>query len=719
MLHKKHSLGLPLFFMVALCLCRAATAPAATVDFSSGSSTYVVGNPDIAGNPTGTGGINSLDTLRNNAEASGNTVNVTGGTVANGIYGGYHSTTTGAAASATGNRVDVGPAFAGNASLFIYGGFARVAASGSSHIGKSAIASGNTVTVSGGSSYQIFGGQAISEAGPAKADNNTVRLTGGVNKEIFGGQAGISGSSKNYEISASGNHIIISGGTVTNSVYGGHTTYGGSGKITNNTVTIQGKPNLAKARILGGYAPLTSTSIDTWSGNTLVMNTSGVTVDYVTNFQNFHFFVPGQADTQAALLTVTGTATIGGSTVRVGMSGDNPSLQAGDTVTLIDAGTLSGTPANDSGLAIQGITRAYGFRITADNSEGKLLATVFRVEEPGDDGDGGDNPLAPQLNSLGESRMAELGLLTQGQDLLEGRAIPQLRRLVPQACGPAAFAVMGGNVLRYNTGSHVDVEGFNLITGLGWNMPLDQGEKGGLLFGVFFEIGQGSYHTYNSFRNAPSIKGSGNAGYRGGGVLARYDTAPLNFSGLSGNLYLEASFRTGQADTHYRSSDFLTASGNDATFHSSAPYYGAHAGLGCIWNITEASSLDVYSKYLWTRQESDSVTIEGDRITFDKVDSQRWRTGARFSHVFEADSGPVFTPYIGAAYEHEFDGRSGAGGVGITFAAHDVRGDTGMGELGLSLAPSATSGLSLDLAVQGYTGKREGGGGSVQFKWEF
>ena len=42
-----------------------------------------------------------------------------------------------------------------------------------------------------------------------------------------------------------------------------------------------------------------------------------------------------------------------------------------------------------------------------------------------------------------------------------------------------------------------------------------------------------------------------------------------------------------------------------------------------------------------------------------------------------------------------------------------------MGELGLAFKPVADSGLSIDLGVQGYTGKREGVSGSFQVKFEF
>ena len=77
------------------------------------------------------------------------------------------------------------------------------------------------------------------------------------------------------------------------------------------------------------------------------------------------------------------------------------------------------------------------------------------------------------------------------------------------------------------------------------------------------------------------------------------------------------------------------------------------------------------------------------------------------------------SPYIGAAWEHEFNGRAGATTRGFSIPAPSLRGDTGIGELGLSFKPSATIPLFFDLGIQGYVGKREGVTGSLQAKLEF
>jgi hypothetical protein len=78
------------------------------------------------------------------------------------------------------------------------------------------------------------------------------------------------------------------------------------------------------------------------------------------------------------------------------------------------------------------------------------------------------------------------------------------------------------------------------------------------------------------------------------------------------------------------------------------------------------------------------------------------------------------SPYLGAAWEHEFEGRARATtNNGFAIDAPSLRGDTGIGELDLTLTPSASLPLYFDLGVQGYVGKREGVSGSLQARFEF
>ncbi len=247
------------------------------------------------------------------------------------------------------------------------------------------------------------------------------------------------------------------------------------------------------------------------------------------------------------------------------------------------------------------------------------------------------------------------------------------------------------------------------MTGLAYGMDASPGH---LTLGAFFEYGNGSYDTHNSFSNAASVNGDGDTDYLGGGILGRMDFANTG----PGRFYTEASARMGRIHNEYDSSDLTDGMGRKADFDSSSLYYGLHFGTGYLWNITEAAGLDLYAKYFWTRLEGDSVTLStDDPVRFKDADSHRLRGGARFSYAVNE----WVSPYVGAAYEHEFDGKARATTNGFSIDAPDIKGGTGIGEVGLTLKPSQALPLSFDLGLQGYVGKREGVTGSLQMKFEF
>ena len=124
---------------------------------------------------------------------------------------------------------------------------------------------------------------------------------------------------------------------------------------------------------------------------------------------------------------------------------------------------------------------------------------------------------------------------------------------------------------------------------------------------LFFEYGNGSYDTYNSFANATDVHSDGDTYRVGGGILARLDARNSG----PGHVYGEASLRAGSVDNKWRSNDLREnfGLGKRAEYDSSSAYYGLHLGLGYVWQITEPASLDLYSKYFRTRQQGDDVTL--------------------------------------------------------------------------------------------------------------
>ncbi len=206
----------------------------------------------------------------------------------------------------------------------------------------------------------------------------------------------------------------------------------------------------------------------------------------------------------------------------------------------------------------------------------------------------------PRAKALSEGWLAGLSFLRQGADLVEGQGMLHARLAVAEKrSGPAVFAAMQGSHLRNNSGSHVDVDGFSMLTGLAWNacpMP------GYLTLGAFFEASWGNYDSFNDFAGFASVRGDGNTKYYGGGILGRLD--------LPSGFYAEASARVGRVDTDFNSGDFRNAfSGTSANYDAGSAYYGAHAGIGYVFRATSKLNLDLFTKYLWTRQNSDDVMV--------------------------------------------------------------------------------------------------------------
>lgn len=314
------------------------------------------------------------------------------------------------------------------------------------------------------------------------------------------------------------------------------------------------------------------------------------------------------------LLRVTGDADVSGSACNVGLAGGT-SLASGSTLTLLDVDPDKTLTANNlqrgNGIVQIGSTVAHDITtdVALDPTTGRLSAVTAQVS-PGRATD--------QSKALSEGFLGGLALNLQGADLVAGRGMDSAVRASSgtddaERHGFAGFGALSGGSLRYNTGSHLDMNSLSLLTGLAWGIDLAPGR---LTLGAFFEYGNGSYDTHNSFTNAASVDGDGNAYYLGGGILARMDFVNIG----PGRFYAEASGRAGKTHNEYDSSDLRDAAGRKADYDSSSPYYGLHFGTGYVWNINDAATLDLYGKYFWTRQQGDSVGLStGEHLSFDDI----------------------------------------------------------------------------------------------------
>lgn len=588
-----------------------------------------------------------------------------------------------------------------------------------------AISKENIVELKSGQEITIYGSESIFDYneqygdtqeinGYAESSSNNIKVYSGDNITVYGSyseiQIYVSNQDRINSISASASNNIINilGGNIID-IYGGIINANGNidniiQNAINNTIIISGNTKV-NGNIYGGYVKNKNGNIDIKTGNTLELRTKNVYAKNIANFENYYFILPKSIKNNDTVITLTNEEGTNISNSNIGVAVENGAtpLQRGDTVTLIkNTNGLNSEGYNHVSLTgMQGVSLEYDFDLSTDNSS--LYATVSNA------------PDAVRVNkktkALSEGALGAFALTLQGSDLVAGQGMRSARRALEEVdnYGFVGFGTVSGASMRYNTGSHVDVQSLSLMTGLAWGGEFTSGR---LTVGAFFEYGNGSYNTHNSFDNSASVDGNGNSYYLGGGILGRFDFAATG----PGHFYAEASGRIGNLHNNYNNSDLRDAFGRQAEYETDTPYYGAHFGAGYIWDITDKASLDIYGKYFWTRQESNGVTLStGENVEFDAIDSHRLRLGGTFSYTINE----YVSPYIGAAWEHEFNGKVYATTNGYDIDQPDLTGSTGIGELGLSLTPSASVPLTIDLGVQGYVGKREGVSGALQVKYEF
>jgi len=629
----------------------------------------------------------------------------------------------------------------------------------------------NTVTINGGniSKSEIYGGDITNGSSKATVDQNSVNITGGtIEANVYGGHANTGGGITN-------NKVSMTGGAVTGKIYGGYSN--GSGNVTGNEVSIYGgtvnagsgpdegiyggwsKTGLASGNRVnvGGPANVTGNifgnNSGVFAGDTFaVMESNNAKVNgNISGFEKYRFCLPPSLPTLNAALNVSGnvnfidaSSTKQATVIEVHIMNEGPVAKLPSEITLLRTGSFNDKISNDSQYmnVMQDTTLYFKGQLVQDATNLKIVFDTAQAPK-----------VTPHTNANVEGSLTGTAPLLVGTaDLVAGAGISQAveataetaeavtsetvgftseAKAVSEECLSRgnclkSFTALSGGHLRYNTDSKADVNSVSILTGLARGVELSPGR---LTVGGFLEYGFGDYSTDSTFPDIREpgknidIKGSGQAWHLGGGLLGRLN---LNRTG-PGHPYVEGSLRAGEIHNYYGYSGLEVMGYPEwMEFDTSTPYYGAHFGLGYLWNLSGATSLDTYAKYLWTRIEGESITlpslstskgstIKGGTIDFKDVTSQRLFTGVRLSHALNEK----VSPYIGAAYEYEFDSKARATTRGLPIDSHSFGGSTEIGEVGLSFKPDPARLVTLDFGLQGYTGVKEGITGSIQLKVEF
>ena len=586
--------------------------------------------------------------------------------------------------------------------------------------------------------------------------SNRIEISGksAINKDIYGGlsQGGKAGTHFNDE-----NHLINS-------------EIGFGGNANHNSVTLNGdqivigesdeRGNVIKYGSIWGGRSLNgdgkdNLTADVFSGNTLNLNGYRGTVSGIYNFENYNWTLPADVKNGDTVIKIAE----GGTPVDLtntkhtiaGLDPNGPRFMAGDMVTMIDKSAGSWSPV--SYALKQGQFIFYDTTLK-QNKAGDNTAFILQInkktdktpnhdhsgdhDHTGDNTGGGDhnNPgqsaaqLNPQSKTYSEGRAASLAFVSQGSDIIAnsmGTISSMATRTDHRFNHPlyVPFIITGGSSSRYQTGSHVEIDGFNMIAGLAFGFNLEAGHK--VTTGAFFEYGRGTYDTYNSFDRFASVHGDGDSDYKGGGILARIEFAGTGLGLVkdlkpdeTDGLYADASLRFGQSDGKFTAGRKFGLEEQVVDYHgsydSTVNYFGGHVTGGYVFNFDDQRALDVYGRYLWTHMESDTVKIEPEQLHFDSATSSRIELGARYSYQYN----DWFKPYVGATYDYEFDGDVGAKAYEFNLHKPSLEGSTGIFEAGFKLNPFRDNkALTINVDGQGYVGARQGGGGGVKLKYEF
>ncbi|MBR2215698.1 MAG: autotransporter domain-containing protein [Selenomonadaceae bacterium] len=604
--------------------------------------------------------------------ATYNTVNLTGGEVAASpvenasLVSGFSQYEAGDAEfyggfSLTGeaayNQVNIsGGSISTTGTGLVYGGYS-----------KSGNANFNSVNVSGGnisSKLTLIGGLASG----GDATGNTVNLRGG---------------------SGNGGAVYLHGGMTMSS----------TGNATNNTIAIYIPAGLqdvsggtyVTTNASGDFVYNTKSDGDLFTGNELYLASSGISANNIYNFETLAFHLPSTYQASSTMLTLTGAEDTDLTGANIVLSAEGSvSLARGETINLISAQGNISYDGKTTGTLKQGVSLSYPY--TLNNDSHRLQAVL------------GEAAVTGETKSPVETRAAQAAFLNRGADLLAAEGLQQAETASRSGNKAAKgewspfFAAQGGKY-RYQTGSHVDSRNFSAVLGFAKENEL---RNGTLLYGLAGEYGKGSYDSYYE-----NMHGEGDSDYAGVAAFVRRTD--------SGGMYYEGSLRAGRTKADYSSRNFTGYEGINIGYDTDSSYWGAHLGLGKAIQMNGRNELNVSLRYFYSRTGSDSVRLStGETYNFSAVSSHRLRLGARLTHAFNEQS----KGYVGAYYEHEFDGEAKATVVGYSTAAPSLKGGSGIFEIGWRHQPKNSS-FTLGLGATFACGKQRGGAGQVSLLWKF
>ena len=553
-------------------------------------------------------------------------------------------------------------------------------------------ASGNRVEVSGiDLTGSITGAQVHNEnsSGSVNAEGNVVVISNStIDVNVTG--AKLLGS----HINASGNTVILSEGTVVNgnvtAVVGDNAelarSFSGefSSTYSNNRVVMN------NATVTGAVSGMSSDSgslpVDMQTaGNTLVLaghNEAGT----IAGFETLDLTLSEQNKTQSVLTLTHGESTLSDATIVIRGA---DVLEQGKLIEAIDNARLSVTDATVElrGTFIKKVAQNVDF--TVESGEDNALTTDSDVLASA------KVQATESASSLSESLLGTAAFVRQGAEFVADDGLATMEFAARSKQGLNAFAVMQGSSMHYDALSGVDVSGFTLLAGAAV-------QQGNLTFASFVESGWGN-------SEGDIAKNSTDLSYFGVGLAARYR--------FESGFYGEGAVRLGRASSDFAAS--CVEDGDRARYESDVFYTTMHMAAGYELPLNDFVTADMYARYTFSFLDNDSVDLNDaaqSRAELDSVVSHALRIGARVKGGFT----DAVNWKAGIAYEHMFDGAAGGTVDGVSITEAEMDGGSVIGELGVSVKPgSGTGPWTLQFALKGYLGEREGVSGNGMLVYSF
>lgn len=553
-------------------------------------------------------------------------------------------------------------------------------------------ASGNRVEVSGIKlTGSITGAQVRNEnqSGSANAEGNVVVISNSTIEDNVTG-ANLLGS----HINASGNTVILGEGTVVNgnvtAVVGANaelarssggefsSTYGDNRVVMNNA-TVSG--TVCAVSSDSGSLPV---DVQT-AGNTLVLaghNEAGS----IEGFESLDLTLSEQNKDQSVLTLTGGQSTLSDATIVIRGA---EVLDQGKLFEAIDGAGLSVKDATVElrGTFIKKVAQNVNFKV--ESGEDNALTTDSDVLASA------KVQATESASSLSESLLGTAAFVRQGAEFVADDGLAAMEFAARSKQGLNAFAVMQGSSMHYDALSGVDVSGFTLLAGAAV-------QQGNLTFASFVESGWGN-------SEGDIAKNSTDLSYFGVGLAARYR--------FESGFYGEGAVRLGRASSDFAAS--FVEDGDRARYESDVFYATMHMAAGYELPLNDFVTADMYARYTFSFLDNDSVDLNDaaqSRAELDSVVAHALRIGARVKGGFT----DAVNWKAGIAYEHMFDGAAGGTVDGVSITEAEMDGGSVIGELGVSVKPgSETSPWTLQFALKGYLGEREGVSGNGMLVYSF